>query len=80
MFKTLARELRGWREWLKVLGLLLLIIGFGALIVMFWVVLLALVGLMFGVFALAWAFGMKITIKKKDVKVGYLRWFTFHTY
>jgi uncharacterized membrane protein len=79
MFKTLKRELGAWREWLKVAGLILLIIGGVALIVFFWVFLLGMVAVFMAGAVVAWALGMKITVKKKDKVIGYLRWFTFHT-
>jgi len=31
-----------------------------------------------GIFLLAWAFGIPITIKEGGVKTGYIRWFKFY--
>ena len=71
---------KDWREWLKVLGNWVLIALGVAAICFFWVALLGLLAVAAGGVLIGWALGAKITVSKAGKKVGYLRWFTFHTY
>jgi hypothetical protein len=54
------------------------IVGLIALIVVAWAFIIAMFVGVVGIVAVWWALGGKITIKKNDRPVGYLRWLTYH--
>lgn len=56
-----------------IIGLLWLVAALAAIVLLPIAVLFMLVVMLIG-----WACGMPLTIKQSGVKIGYVRWFTFH--
>ena len=56
-----------------IIGLLWLVAALAAIVLLPVAVLFMLVVMLIG-----WACGMPLTIKQSGVKIGYVRWFTFH--
>jgi hypothetical protein len=63
---------------MKLIGLVLLVVIGIVLIVAFGGAFLIIFGSFLLLFLIAWMFGIPVTIKQNGVKVGYVRWFTFH--
>lgn len=76
--RAFNRLTRVFSDWTQLLGLVLLMIVIVTLCVFAFSMIMSLFAVIIAVVAICWACGVPFTVKKNEVTIGYVRWFTFH--